>query len=57
MNDPISKSQVKPLLNYLAKNYEVFLISFEKKIIKKKLNMLIFGKNLNMKILNFQNFY
>ena len=35
LSDSISKSQILPLLNNLIKNYNLYLVSFEKKFQKK----------------------
>ena len=40
IEDSISKSQVLPLLERLSKSYDVYLISFEKNIINKKISFI-----------------
>lgn len=40
INDPISESQILPVLKSLSKSYQVHLISFEKTILKKKIKFL-----------------
>ena len=48
-NEPISESQVKPLLKSLSNNYNVFLISFEKNIIKEKNRNIKFWKKFKFR--------
>ena len=55
IEDSISKSQVLPLLERLSKSYDVYLISFEKNIINKKISFIKkfeqvkYGKNKFLK--------
>ena len=49
LNDSISKSQVKPLLNNLTNNYKVFLISFEKKDNREKIKHINIWKKFKYK--------
>lgn len=56
LNDPISKSQVKPLLNNLSKNYKVFLISFEKKNNNEKIEYVNIWKQFKYQNSKFSKF-